>query len=445
MRNMRCSTIPVLALIAFSLAPAAAAQPDEMTLPRAVEAALGEDPLVLAAIAARAGVEAGRAEAAAARRPSLDTEISAGVRRLENATRRNLGIADDVLFPLELYGQAEWTFADFGRTAAELARFDALAEAADLRVAGTGQNTALTVAREYLLVQQQQDVVTAARANVVSHETLAGLLRRSVDEGLTGLPELQLTEQRLESARIRLLEAEQALLDARETLTLIAGPLPAELAPAPDPAPALAGDPIALRAVAVDASPAVRAAAAEARAAARGVDAARAELRPEVGVDLTTRAGEDIDGFQGFTNDVRGRVFVRLPLIDGGARDARLRAAIARADEAAARAAATRREAEIELIGTLNSWQSLDRVVAANAREVTATQGLLESYRAQFEANRRSLLEVFEAQDMVLMARIRELASRYARTQAGYRALAAQERLLQFFGVTGGSSDIFVP
>jgi adhesin transport system outer membrane protein len=254
-----------------------------------------------------------------------------------------------------------------------------------------------------------------------------------VEEGLVGLPEQQLAQQRLETARARLAEAEQALADARETLALlIAVPVPDNLAMPPDPAAQLDASASVETDRLAASSPAVLAAREDARAARLAADAAQADKKPTIGVDLQGRAGDDIDGFKGFTNDVRARVYVRLALTDGGARDARYRAALAQAREADARARATLRDVQVDIARTGNAWTTLGALEQANARELEATRGLLDSYSAQFEANRRSLLDVFEAQDMVLNAQIRLLNSRYSRLLAGYRALAAREALVDF-------------
>src|SRR3546814_15267550 len=47
--------------------------------------------------------------------PRITLEMSAGVRRLENSTRRALGIAGDERYPREAGNRAEQTLIDFGR------------------------------------------------------------------------------------------------------------------------------------------------------------------------------------------------------------------------------------------------------------------------------------------------------------------------------------------
>src|SRR3546814_9274356 len=66
--------------------------------------------------------------------PRITLEMSAGVRRLENSTRRALGIAGDELYPLEAGIRAEQTLIDFGRRRGEKLRQAARVDGAALRV-----------------------------------------------------------------------------------------------------------------------------------------------------------------------------------------------------------------------------------------------------------------------------------------------------------------------
>ena len=422
-----------LALIAAALSAPLSAQEQVLTLPEAVAQGLNSDPATSAARAAVQSVEANRDEARSAFSPTLSTEASAGVRRLENATRRNLGIANEVLYPFEASLQADYTLFDFGTRNSLVDQQEALVSAAESRVDGEREEAALNIARQYAQVLLQQEVLSASQAFVREYSGLVRELQTSVEEGLVGLPDLQLSEQRLETALARTIEAEQELADARVTLELLLGiPIASKLAPLPDPGPALADGAIGIRAALIATNPAVRASQEEARAASAAAEAARARLKPTIGADANARVGEDIDAFQGYTNDVRGRVYVRWNLFDGGAGRARVDAAEARAVEAQERARQVLRDSEVDALNAYNAFGSLETLTEINRRELAAVRGLSESYRAQFEASRRSILDVFEAQDLTASAVIRYQNTRYARTLAGYRALALEARLVDF-------------
>src|SRR5690606_37223604 len=91
--------------------------------------------------------------------PRVDIEASAGVRNLDNNTRRSLGINDQELYPLEAQARGEWILFDFGRRRGELLRQAARVDGASLRVVERSEFIALQVARQYLDVLLQQRVV----------------------------------------------------------------------------------------------------------------------------------------------------------------------------------------------------------------------------------------------------------------------------------------------
>src|SRR3546814_12945751 len=109
--------------------------------------------------------------------------MSAGVRRLENSTRRALGIAGDELYPLEAGIRAEQTLIDFGQRRGEKLRQAARVDGAALRVVERSEFIALQSARQYLDVLIQQRVVAAAEDNMTLHNSLVSDLSSGVSAG----------------------------------------------------------------------------------------------------------------------------------------------------------------------------------------------------------------------------------------------------------------------
>jgi adhesin transport system outer membrane protein len=125
----------------FTLAPGAlilslalASQAQAIDLREAVQAAVNDNPEINQAAQNRAAIEEERRQAQGLYGPRISVEGSAGVRRLENATRRALGIASNTLYPVEGDLLAEQVLIDFGRNRAELSRQAARTDAAALRV-----------------------------------------------------------------------------------------------------------------------------------------------------------------------------------------------------------------------------------------------------------------------------------------------------------------------
>ena len=435
---MKSSARVILTVAGLLCAAPLAAQDEQVTLSEAVASGLAQSPEVGVAAYAREAAEAELREARAAFWPSISSEVSAGARRLENNTRRNLGIASDWLYPIEGYSEGDITLYDFGRRSGTVEQRRALAAAAGAQIDQRAEDAALEIARQYLEVSLQKDVAEIAEANVAVHQSLLDKMEFGVERGVIGLPEQQLAQQRLQTANVRRIEAEQALQDARTALQRLAGINVTNIAPPPELSrlsESFADSVIAMNEETIDNDPAVLAARAEARAAIAAADAAKGELYPTIGADVAARAGKDIDGFRGETNDFRGRVYLRWNLFDGGQRKSRYEAALSRASEAQERVRGVVRDTGLEVEQALNAFRSLKSIETAYRDEAEASAGLLNSYEAQFDIGRRSLFDLLEAQDTVFMSRIRYANTYHARLLSGYRLLAARQRFLDELGV----------
>ena len=415
-----------LALAALAAQPAYA-----IDLREAVAAALANNPEINQAGANRLAVEEERRQAQGLYGPRVTVEASAGVRRLENATRRALGIADETLWPIEGDLFAEQLLVDFGRQRSELARQAARTDAAASRVEERSEFVALNVSRAYIDYLLQQRIVAAAQDNLAFHERLVGDLREGVSRGSISIADQQQAEERQAAARARLTEALEEQENAAIAFHRVAGvhignptmppPISATLPPNLDEAVDLA------RAN----NPRVLEAMADLDAAAAGVRGARAELAPRITAEGRARLGSDIDGFQGRTEDYLARVVLRWTLLSGGINQARVREASARETEQRFKVAQAGREAEADVRVAWNRLESQTRLVGELEQQSVVADQLLGSYREQFNVGRRSLLDVLDAQNTRYNVQVQAETARLAQLYAQYRVLASSNRLLE--------------
>jgi adhesin transport system outer membrane protein len=421
---------------AAAAAPAAAMQGAAMdysgavTLDQAIAAALETSPEINQAIMNKEAIEFEREQAQGLYLPRVDIEASAGIRRLENPTRRTLGIEEDELYPLEAGITAEQTVIDFGRRHGELMRQAARTDGAALRVAERSENTALLVSRQYLDILLQQRIVAAADDNVTFHRNLVGDLGQGVQQGSISIADQQQAQERLQAAIVRKAEAEEALVNAQiqlQTLTGLSIPgaaMPQSLRAAVTPT---LGEAVA---EARQNNPRVKEAAADVDAAHAMVEKANGDLYPTIGVDARGRVGEDIDGFNGKTNDVQARVVLRWNIFDGGINRAKYQEMVRRASEARFRLHELSRFAEEDVRRAWNSMSTQRKVAAELDTQSKVSDDLLLSYREQFNVGRRSLLDVLDAQNTRYNVQVRLETSRFAEQFAEYQVLAATNKLL---------------
>ncbi|KLE35976.1 agglutination protein [Aurantiacibacter luteus] len=421
----------------------AAAQADggPVSMREAIETAITSNPDIIQAQMNTEAIQFEREQAQSLYFPTIDVEGSAGVRRLENTTRRALGIADDVLYPLEAQARLDWTVLDFGRRRNELLRQAARVDGASLRVVERSEFIALQVARQYLNILLQERVVAASSDNVTFHRQMTGSLQEGVDSGSISVADLQQAEERLQAALVLQAEAEQDLTDARTALRRLTG-LDISRVNLP---PVLSGQMPETQEAAIGlartANPLVREAQADVDAANAMVGASRASLAPQVGVEVVGRIGEDIDGFQGETNDVLGRAYVRWQLFDGGRRVAEVQEMVRRASEARYRLHDRVREAEEDVANAWSAMTTQGTVGTALERQSQVSDDLLLSYRSQFNIGRRSLLDVLDAQNTRFNTQVRRETSRFSEIFAQYQVLAATNRFLEALDVAPGAGS----
>ncbi|MBD2841206.1 TolC family protein [Erythrobacter rubeus] len=431
----------VMAAMLASAAPVAYAQEtqDVISMQAAIDAAMRANPEILQAQYNKEAIQFERKQAEGLFGPRIDVEASAGVRRLENTTRRNLGIADDELFPLEAAITGEWTAIDFGRRRGELLRQAARVDGASLRVLERSEFIALQVSRQYLDVLLQERIQAAASDNRRFHELLVGDLTQGVEQGSISIADQQQAEERLQAAIVREEEANRDVVDAQIRLRALTG---LDLYSATMPPELSAQVPTALDQAIGQArirNPLVREAQADVDAANALVKSAEGDLYPTIGLEVRGRIGDDIDGFSGETNDVQGRVVFRWNVFDSGIRHARVQETVRQSSIARYALHQRQREAEEDVRSAWNALETQGRVLTALERQSTVSDDLLLSYRSQFNIGRRSLLDVLDAQNTRFNTQVRLETARFSETFARYQILAATNNFLDALGVSPGT------
>ena len=431
-------TLGLAALLAGA-APGALAQGDAVSMRDAIAVAVNSNPEIIQAQMNKEAIQFERKQAQGLYLPRVDVEASAGVRRLENRTRRSLGIADDKLYPLEFQGTARWDLFDFGKRRGEVLRQASRVDGASMRVLERSEFIALQVARQYLNVLLQQRIFAASQDNTAFHRTLVADLGTGVREGSISVADQQQAQERLQAAIVRETEALQSLDDAKITLRRLTG-LDIESYQVP---PSLAAQMPASVAEAVGlartANPLVREAVADVDAANALAKSVKGELYPTIGVDMTGRVGEDIDGFNGNTNDVTARAFIRWNLFSGGITQAKYEEQVRRSSEARFRLDQVSREAEEDVRTAWNALNAQTRISSELETQSKVSDDLLLSYRSQFNVGRRSLLDVLDAQNSRYSVQTRLETARFSQLFAQYQTLAATNRFLTSLEVAPGA------
>ena len=192
-------------------------------LREAVQSALGTNPEIRQAVSNRAATEEELQQGRGFYYPRISVEGSAGVEDLHNPTRKQLGIADHTLWPIEGDLILDQLVFDSGGREAEIRRQAARSDAAAARVQERSEFVALNVSRTYIDYVLQQRLVAIAQDNVTFHERLAGDLREGVSKGSISIADQQQAEERLQAARAKVTEAKEDLDTAAITFRTLTG------------------------------------------------------------------------------------------------------------------------------------------------------------------------------------------------------------------------------
>ena len=123
---------------------------------------------------------------------------------------------------------------------------------------------------------------------------------------------------------------------------------------------------------------------------------------------------------------------LRWNLFDGGIKSARVQESIRRESEALLGQQVAAREVE-EAVKV--SWDRIGRqnqLAGAYANQLSASDGLVSSYREQFTIGQRSLLDVLDAQNTRYNVQVQAETATFAARFAEYRLMAATGSLLAY-------------
>lgn len=264
------------------------------------------------------------------------------------------------------------------------------------------------------------------------------------------------SQSRLALARGDLRSAEAGLIQARETYIQLVGSAPGELEP-PPPLPNLPDDPRSAVDVALENNPDLIAARERAQAAGYDIDVAGASRLPRI----SAFAGYDYQNFLGSipgslsdpTNpnsaiipsdqDARASsagISLSIPIFQGGRPAALQRQAQARASAALDQVIATERDVIAQVRASFASYSAALAIIDSSREAVASAELSLEGVRAENSIGNRTVLDVLNAEQELLFARVDLVTARRNAYVAGFSLLAAMGLAeARDLGIEGGA------
>ena len=187
---------------------------------------------------------------------------------------------------------------------------------------------------------------------------------------------------------------------------------------------------------ALDRHPAVMQSQAEMEAAEAGIKAAKAAYHPTVNLEGRMRRDGNLSGVEGTRNSTALMVVARWNLFRGGGDKAQEFAAVERKTAAAGLVDDTKRAVAQNVALAYQARAISESRITYLDQHVTASLGTLQSYRAQFELNRRTLLDVLNAENELFNARSNLTSGLFDDIVNQYFVEASKGQLRQSLGVS---------
>ena len=409
----------------------------------ALEAAYRTNPQLQAARAGQRAVDEGVPINRAAGLPSLSGAASYTefVKKSDNnftSPDRAAGASVNLTVPIYSGGAV--------RNSVKAAETRVDAGQADLRGAESGVFSQVVAA--YMDVILNQAVVGLNRNNV---EVLRVNVQATSDRFEIGdltRTDVAQSQSRLAIARTDLRSAQSNLIGARERYIQAVGKPPVDLQP-PPPLPNMPADPDGAVQVALDSNPDLIAARFRARAAGFDTRVAGAGRLPRISIftggdysDYLGTLGGVASGTGAFAQSqttAQAGVRATIPLFQGGLPAAQKRQAQAREGAALEQEIGAEREVIAQVRASFASWQAANEIIGSTQTAVDAATLSLEGVRAENSVGNRTILDILNAEQELLQARVRLVTARRNAYVAGFSLLAAMGKAeARDLGLDGG-------
>ncbi|MGN7502973.1 MAG: TolC family outer membrane protein [Alphaproteobacteria bacterium] len=312
-------------------------------------------------------------------------------------------------------------------------------KSATSRVDETLELVGLNIVENYLEVKRQRALRDIQKENVAKHEEILTMIDDGASAGRSTQADVEQARARLANAKAQLANNTEQLRIAEAAFKREVGYMPGVLDMPIIPGTALAADLQTEINKSLAYSPTLDVLEADLEVAHSERMGTMSTFYPQVDFQLNARTGEDLGGVEGDDTSASALFVVNWNLYRGGADVARTKELVYRTAEAKERRAQTARSIEDEVRRTWASRDAArDRAIQFRA-QAAANRQVVSAYLDQFNLSRRTLLDVLDAQNELIVSRSNMINNEYLEMFAIYRLLAVRGDLMGIIGVDAPS------
>lgn len=308
------------------------------------------------------------------------------------------------------------------RNSVKAAQARVLAGQADLR--GTEASIFSRVVAAYMDVIRDSAIVSLNMANVNVLDVNLQATNDRFEVGDLTRTDVAQSESRLALARSDLQTAEANLVTSRENYIALVGATPEDLQP-PPPLPGLPATPELAVQVALADNPDILAARKAREARGFDVRSAKGTVLPTLSAFSQANYTDYLDNDFQSNKQVAVGATVRVPLYQGGRPAAQVRQSQAFQSQAIEQEIEAERSVIAQTRSAYASWQAAVQSILSNQKAVEAANLSLEGVRAENSVGSRTILDILNAEQEALNAKVQLVSARRNAYVAAFSLLAA--------------------
>ena len=409
-----------------------------MSLKDAVSLAISTNPDVGVVSNDRRAIDQELRQGRALYYPQVDLRVASGVEFSNNATtQEDTHHGNDMtLWRKEGSLTLSQLIFDGYFADSEVERQTSRVKSAAHRVQESAEFTGLDAVEAYLEVLRHRERVKNAEADVSIHRQRLQQVQQRAQAGGGNIADVRQAEARLANAESSLVQTQGNLADAQSQFLRVIGQAADTLDTPEIPAGAIPTDMDSAVSASVANSPTVAFAKQDVKTAEADVKQQNASLYPDIRLELSATADDNVDGRKNHETGASALVVLRYNLYRGGADTARIREFKWRLAEAIDTQHKNERKVSDDARVSWNAKEVSQSNYEILQRQVLANERTVAVYKQQFEIGQRGLLDLLDADNELFLARDSLITAKYAEIFANYRLLATMGDLQKTLGIT---------
>lgn len=435
--NIAAVAVSCAAFVSFAPSVSAQQAPSQMSLSEAISAGVMTNPEYGVVAATRRATDEELEQARALYLPSIDFSGDTGYEYTQDVLTENRPGQDDHedLWRYEAGLTLTQMLFDGWETKYENERQKHRIQSSAHRVRETAELVGLAIVESFLEVIRQRELLNISRQNVAEHVAIMDLINEGVEAGRSTQADLEQIKARLASSRAQESTIRQQLRIAEANFRREVGDDPRDLVLPTVPVNGLTANVEEEVKTAITQSPTLDIFESDIKVAYAEMKGTGSTLYPQIDLQLNARQGEDLGGVEGRDRSASALAVVNWNLYRGGGDVARVREFTHRHQVAKERRAETARAIEDDVRQTWARMVSAGERAREFSSQAAANSEVVRAYKDQFALDRRTLLDVLDAQNELFVSRSNTINAEFLEMFSVFRLLALKGQLLPTLNV----------